>query len=403
MISIEQARHVLWEHVTPLAPVGIPLARSRGTVLAEAVVADMDFPPFDRALMDGYAVRADDLGEGATELPVVGSAAAGGAEGAAVAPGQAVQINTGAPVPPGADAVVMFEKTQPLDDGRRVRILGPVPRGTAIMPRAAEAAAGSELLGAGTRLGAAQIAVAASCGARELTVYPRPRVAILATGDELVDCSRRPGPGQIRNSNSPQLQAMVEAAGAVPVLMGIARDDRAHLAAQIARGLEEAHVLLLTGGVSMGTADFVPDVLRETGVETRFHKVAVKPGKPTLFATAPGGKYVLGMPGNPVSTYVCFHFFAMAILEGLVGRGNYWPPAYRAVLTGPLGRVGDRQSYLPAVLTHDESGRPEVRPTAWRGSGDPFGLARGNALIERPPDAPPAEPGEAVRVYPLGV
>lgn len=369
--------------------------------LAQPIVADMDFPPFDRAILDGYAVRSADVASAPVELSVVGVAPAGGTEEVKVSKGQAVQINTGGPMPPGADAVVMFEKTEPGSDSESVRILESAATGNAIMPRGREAPAGEKLLAKGTRLGPAQIAVAASCGTARVTVYPRPKVAILATGDELVEYGQRPGRGQIRNSNSPQLAAMVRAAGGIPAVLTTARDDPAHLRSMVLKGLE-GDVLVLTGGVSMGTSDFVPQVLAEVGVRTHFHKVAIRPGKPTMFGQTDDGRHVFGLPGNPVSTFVCFHFFVRALLEGMSDRRDYWPASLTAALGGPIGKIGNRQSYIPAVVRYGVAEIPTATPTQWKGSGDPFGLARGNGLIERIAGAPPAEPGERVRVYPLG-
>ncbi len=375
----------------------VPLREAADRVLAEDVLADRDQPAFDRSAMDGYAVLSDDLSGDAATLSIIGEVAAGTAWGGPpLRSGQTLAIMTGAPVPAGADAVQMVERCRLADGaegapGDLVTIEGPVPAGQHIAPQGEDVRTGDVVIAAGTRLTGLRIGVLASVGCAEVPVVRRPRVAIIATGDELVEVDERPLPHQIRETNRHTLEAMVEATGAEPVEVGHARDDVAALDAAIDRGLE-ADVLVLSGGVSAGRYDLVADGLRARGVEVLFHKIAVKPGKPVLFGRR-GETLVFGLPGNPVSAFVTAHLLLVPALRTLLGERHVVPWRWSAPLTAPLRRTGNRPTFYTATL--DPEG---VRPVACNGSGDQAGFAQGNCLIRRPPEAAAAAAGEVVEV-----
>lgn len=364
-------------------------------VLAEAVVADRNFPPFPRATRDGYAVRAADLDRLPARLKVIGEIKAGAALGPTlpIKPGQAAAIMTGAPVLPGADAIVMVEYTSQYAD--TVEITKGVSAGENIVPTGSEARRGSQLLAAGTRLDHAAIAVAASVGKSQLQVYAKPRVAVLATGDEIVELDVPPGPTQIRNSNSYSLAAQVRAAGGKPVLLPIAPDEPNRLRELITEGLE-ADLLLLTGGVSMGKHDLVEQVLAESNAEFFFTGVLIQPGRPTVFGrvagstgggstTVPNYTYFFGLPGNPVSTMVTFELFVRPFLQGLSGMTLHKLVFLHARLKSEIRTKTGLKRFLPAILS-GEFEQVEVELVPWQGSGDIAATARANCYLVIPPD-----------------
>ena len=305
-----------------------------------------------------------------------------------------MQINTGAPIPPGADAVVRVERTERTPSGEGVVIKESVAPGQFVTPRASYAAAGQTVLEAGALLTPANIGVAATAGAARVNVYRRPTVAVLATGDELVDIDQVPSAAQIRNSNQYILRALIESAHSEAVVLPVARDNRDELRRGITDGLR-CDVLCLAGGVSMGTLDFVPDVLREFGATFHVHKMAVKPGRPTIFATMPDGKLVFALPGNPVGAFVGFELLVRPVLAALQGRPAV-PPLVRAVLQSSIAATSNRRSYIPARAKVNEVGEWEVRTLSWHGSGDSLGMATANALLMRPPQAEAVKSGDAV-------
>jgi molybdopterin molybdotransferase len=368
----------------------VALHAAAGRVLAADVTADRDSPALDRSARDGYAVRAADL---PGELEVIGEVRAGERFSGAVGPGQAVEIMTGAPVPAGADAVVMVENTRPASG--RVRIDRGAQPGQAINPRGAEAAAGERVLRAGTRLDYTGIAALAAFGHSRVPVYCRPTVAILATGDELVEVAETPAEFQIRNSNAHSLAAQVVRAGGAPVTLPLARDtvEQTHL--MVSRGLE-ADLLLISGGVSAGKYDLVEEVLAGFGAEFYFDRVLIQPGQPLVFGRVLG-KFFFGLPGNPASTMVTFEVFARAALELLGGQTETALAMPWARLTREFRHRAGLTRFLPALLTSDGA---EVTPVEWHGSGDVPALTRANAFLVADPNHPVYAAGEWIRVLP---
>jgi molybdopterin molybdotransferase len=392
MLSFEQARHVVEEHASCLRPQReerVGLLGSIDRVLAEPLVADRNFPPFPRATRDGYAVRAADLSPLPATLAVVGEIKAGAEVTLHLGSGQAVAIMTGAPAPAGADSVVMVEYTS--RKGDRVEVSRGIALGENIVPRGAEAKQGERLLAPGVRLDAAAIALASSVGKSHLLVYAKPRVAILATGDEVVDVDVSPAPQQIRNSNSYSLAAQIRAAGGEPMLLPIAPDEPERLRELISDGLN-ANLLLLSGGVSAGRYDLVEQVLGELKAEFFFTGVEIQPGRPMVFGRVPGGaaerprgrgsdgRYFFGLPGNPVSTMVTFELFAKPVVQALAGMTPTKLVFLRARLKSEVKTKTGLQRFLPAVLS-GEFDQAEVELLPWHGSGDMAATARANCYL----------------------
>jgi len=392
MLEVDAARSLVLERATPLAPEMTALMTSAlGQVLALGVAADVDSPPFDKAMMDGYAVNIADLPGGFGVLRVSGQIAAGDGKPTLLHTATAIRIFTGAPIPNGADAVVMQERTCEHSGDVEVNDKSLV-KGSNILRRASEMTAGEIVVPAGTRLTPAAFGLLAAVGRTTVSAIPRPRVAIVATGDELVEPNRVPGPGQIRNSNGPMLVAQSTRAGALPRYLGIATDSEVALRSFVKEGLEIADVLVLAGGVSVGKLDFVPQVLTEFGVETHFHKVRMKPGKPLLFGTK-GRTLVFGLPGNPVSALVGFELFVRPALMKLAGHAVAPPAPWRLPLTAPLQAKHDRPTYHPAKLVGER-----VTPLPWAGSADLRGLLTANAFILLPPGEVSLTVGDSVDV-----
>jgi molybdopterin molybdotransferase len=400
VLSFEDARHLVERHaagVHPQAVETVDLLAGVGRVLAEGILADRDFPPFDRATRDGYAVRAADLAKVPARLEVMGEVKAGDwpePGTCSVGRGQAVGIMTGAPLPPGADAVVMVEQTSLLGN-QSVEVRRGVKPGENFVPRGAEALAGQPLLDRGRRLDHAGIAIAASVGKSQIQVFRKPRVAVLSTGDEVVEIDATPGPAQIRNSNSYSLAAQVQAAGGEPVRLPIAPDERSRLRQLIEEGLG-CDLLLLTGGVSMGKYDLVEEVLGELKAEFYFTGALIQPGRPVVFGSC-GKKYFFGLPGNPVSTMVTFELFARPMIETLAGMTPQPLVFLRARLKSEISTKTGLKRFLPAVLG-GEFENAEVEPARWQGSGDIAALARANCYVVVPPERERIEVGEWVSV-----
>ncbi len=396
VLSFEDARRVVEEQaalVTASAMESVDLLAACGRVLAEGVVADRDLPPFPRSTRDGYAVRSGDLSALPTTLDVIGEIKAGEKVDkipAYISARQAVSIMTGAPVPAGADAVVMVEYTS--QQGKQVQISRSVMPGENIVSRGAEAREGSSLLERGIRLKEAAIALAASVGRSRLQVYKRPRVAVLTTGDEIVDIDAQPGPTQIRNSNSYSLAAQIQRAGGDAVLLPVAPDELQGLCRLIEEGLK-SDLLLMTGGVSMGRYDLVEQALSELHAEFFFTGAKIQPGRPVVFGKCSAGASArempatcfFGLPGNPVSTMVTFELFVRPILEALSGSAPSKLIFLHARLKKEIRIKTGLTRFLPARLS-GEFEHSEVELVAWQGSGDVAATARANCYAVIPPD-----------------
>jgi molybdopterin molybdotransferase len=396
MLTYEQARQEVIKQLTekkgPRATEQVRVGDALGYVLAQEVKTDREYPPFNRATRDGYAVFAADVRAGVT-LKCTGEIKAGDRVSKELWAETCVQIMTGAAVPSGADAVVMIEHT--VRDGDEVRFERAPVTGQNFVPRGSEARAGQTLLTPGMRLGYAELALAAQVGAAELKCAQKPRVAILATGDEIVPVDSIPGRFQIRNSNSVSLAAQVRLAGGKPVLLGNAMDREDDLSAKIRRGLQE-DLLVLSGGVSMGKYDLVEKVMREMETEFYFDAVAIRPGKPAVFGKC-REKFVFGLPGNPVSTMVAFELFvapAVDLLSGGEARDLL-------LLDARLGEALDEKPgvthFLPARMEGQGANR-EVVALKWQGSGDIAALARSNCFVVVSAEKEKIAVGERVEV-----
>lgn len=387
MLTVDEALQAILEEIDPFPPVLLPLGEALGLTLAEDAVSDIDSPPFDKALMDGFAVHAADMADGVAEFELLEEVTAGRVPTLPVERGQATQIMTGAPMPEGADAVVRVEDSTILETttGRHVRLTGEGIRpGTNRLPRGTAMRIGECVAAAGRQLTPQALGAIAEAGGAHVSVRPRPRVALISTGDELVTIDQRPEVGQIRNSSDTMLCAQITRAGGVPVSLGIARDERPDLAAKIAEGLK-CDLLLLSGGVSAGKLDLVPSELETAGVHKIFHKVRVKPGKPLWFGAfaGPGTCRVFGLPGNPVSSMVCFELFVRTAIRRMLGTTPETPRVEQAVLTADYSSRGDRTVYFPAKLGWDNS-QQHVTPLKWHGSADLRSTADADAMLQIP-------------------
>ena len=385
MLTVKAARKIVLDHCRSIRPDRlatevVPLPDSQGRILAEPVHLDTDQPPFDRSMRDGYAVKARDLDPLPARLRCVGEIKAGEAPTQALKSGEALQIMTGAPAPPGADAVVMVEHTERLPEDE-VAVLRSVPSGANIAPRGSERRRGQLLMPTSTCLGVLGVGGLAAVGKARVQVFRRPEVGILATGDELVDVDQEPGPGQIRNSNAYSLSAQVVSHGGAPRVLATAGDTMEQLRRQIRLGLE-SDVLLVSGGVSAGKYDLVEEVFEELGIQILFEAVSMRPGKPTVFARREE-QFVFGLPGNPVSTFVAFELFVSPVLQALQGLPAGDLKVVRGRLQEKILEKSGRTALLPAAVTL-ESGDIRIRPVSWKGSADIFSLADANALVVVP-------------------
>jgi molybdopterin molybdotransferase len=380
-------------NLKPTQPESVSLSEALGRILAEPVLADRDFPPFPRATRDGYAVRVADVKRLPAVLPVIGQVKAGDNMERNVGDGQAAEIMTGAAVPQGADAVVMVEYTK--RKGNSVEILRPVSEQENIVAQGSEAKANQEILPYGTKMGFAQIAVAAAVGKATLRVYKRPRVAILATGEELVEVTKSPAIHQIRNSNSYSLAAQVMASGGEPLCLPIAPDEKPLLKKLVEQGLS-ADLLLLSGGVSMGKFDLVEAVLAELEATFFFTGAQIQPGRPVVFAEVRSTP-CFGLPGNPISTMVTFDLFVRPMLQSISGALPVRLPSAKARLVKQIHAKPGLTRFLPAVLRgglHDA----EVEVLPWHGSGDISAAARAHCYVIVPPDREVIGEGEMISI-----
>ena len=398
MHSVEEARTRIVAAFAAIGVEQVALADGLGRVLAEDLAARVDQPPVAVSAMDGYAVRAADVAGLPATLAVVGMSAAGGVYRGTLGAGQAVRIFTGAPVPDGADAIVMQENTRA--DGDRVTVReGSAPAGRFIRPAGLDFRSGQIGLRSGRRLTARDLGLAAAMNWPWLKVRRRPRVAILATGDEVVMPGEPMGPSQIASSNSLALGAFVTACGGEPVQLGIAPDDRAALG-RMAAGAIGMDLLLTTGGASVGDHDLIQEVLGAQGFALDFWKIAMRPGKPLIFGRI-GPTPVLGLPGNPVSGLVCATLFLRPAMAAMLGEVSAPEPAETALLAAGLPANDERQDYLRATLARDAQGRATARAFERQDSSMLANLAHADCLIVRPPPAPAAKAGEPVEILRL--
>ncbi|WP_442483763.1 molybdopterin molybdotransferase MoeA [Aeoliella sp. SH292] len=393
MLTVDQALELIASHTARLAASRVRLRDALGLVLAEDVVSDIDSPPHNKAMMDGFAVVASDR---ASTRTIVESIMAGDVPRRPIRPGTVARVMTGAPVPDGATAVVPVEQSELVDDTTvRLSWVDP-PVGKHILKQGSSVAVGQCVAKAGTTVNSIVMAALAEAGAAVVSVVPRPAVAVLATGNELVSVDDRPAAGQIRNSNGPLLVSAVVEANAAPVELPVGRDDLAELTGLVTQGLA-ADVLLVTGGVSAGVKDLVPGALTAAGVTQAFHKVALKPGKPIWFGIAPreGGppRLVFGLPGNPVSSLVCFQLFvrpALAVLAGVSPKVELELQTGKAA--GEFEYRGGREMFRPARV--DKEGR--IHLFDWHGSADLAGVVPANCLVRLPSEGVKLQPGDSV-------
>lgn len=387
MLNVEEALERVLSVFEPLPPERVPIVESLGRVLAEDVYADMDIPPLANTAMDGYAVRAADTAAATPERParlrVIYDLAAGYTTDVAVTPGTAIRIMTGAPIPPGADAVVQFEDTE--QDGGWVRIFKGVPVGKNIRQVGEDVQKGALILPRGAEIRPQEVGMLAALGYKEAWVHRRPRIAILATGDEVIEIDAPWQPGKIRNANSYSNAAQVVRYGGVPILLGIARDDVAELTTKIRAGLEQGADLLLTsGGVSVGDFDVVKTVLATEG-EMTFWRIRMKPGKPLAFGHIRGVP-LLGLLGNPVSAMVAFELFARPAILKMLGKTRLDKPTVKATLLDEIRRKDNRRHFL-RVMLEERNGEYLARLTGDQGSGILLSMVKAQGLAIIPEDA----------------
>ena len=393
MLPLEEVRAHVIERCPPRAPRPVPVADALGLVTAVDVVASEAIPPFPNTAMDGFAVRAGDTHGAPVTLEIIETIPAGHAPERTVGPGQASRIMTGAIIPDGADAVVMVERTSA--DGDQVEVEIEVPEGNHVRPAGDDIQPGDLVFPAGTELSAGGLGVLASLGLTEIEVYPRPRVGVMSTGDELVDDGGPLAPGQIRDSNRRTLLSLLEGVGVEAVDLGLARDDEDVIEQALMNGASTCDALVTSGGVSMGDFDYVKAVLQRIG-DMRWMQVAIKPAKPLAFGTI-GDVPVFGLPGNPVSSMVSFELFARTGLRSMMGHTN----PVRATVTGvageELGRRPDGKTHFLRVQATHEAGQIVVRSAGGQGSHMLWAMAKANALAVVP-DGDGCTAGDAVEV-----
>jgi molybdopterin molybdotransferase len=397
LLSVAEALALILKDAAPTEPETVPLLEAAGRVLAAPLAATLTQPPFDASAMDGYAVRHADVEALPARLTVIGEAAAGHGYGGRVGPGETVRIFTGAPVPAGADAIVIQENTR--REGDTVVVSEGTPERGHIRARGFDFSEGQVLLAAGTRLATRQVTLAAAMGHARLPVRRRPKVAILATGDELVEPGVRPGPDQIVCSNSYGIATLVRAVGGEARIIDIARDTRADLDSKLDAG-RGADVLVTIGGASVGDHDLIAPALEARGVALDFWKIAMRPGKPLMFGRQ-GEQRILGLPGNPVSSLICGRVFLVPLLHRLLGLAEASETRVRARLAVALEENGPRAHYMRAILEPAGAGLPAVRPVRSQDSSLLSPLAAASGLIVRLPLAPALPAGSEVEVLEL--
>lgn len=400
MIPFAEAIEITIEKIPCLEAVRVPLHGAVGMVLAEDVASDVDMPPFDKSAMDGFAVIAADLADAPRALAVTQEVPAGAVPTRAVVSGECARVMTGAPVPQGADTVVIVEETEAGPGDDEVTFLGPAQKGCNICWQAEDVKTGDVVLKAGHAIRAPEVAVLAACGCAEVAVYRKPSVAVLSTGSEVVPIDRVPEAGQIRDANSHYVAARLARLGIGVTPLGIAPDDPAALGDALAKGM--AHdVLAVSGGVSMGDYDLVPGLLRELGTELFFEKVAMQPGKPTVFGRR-GETVVFGLPGNPVSVLVASELFLVPALKTMMGFADVHPVRREATVTERVKHRPGRVAHVPGRLEEHDGGWT-VRPLDYHGSAHIHAMGQANCLIVIPAHVAVVEAPAAVEVVELEV
>jgi len=397
MISVEEALSIILSQIKVMGTERVDITSSLGRVIAEDIYARRDNPPWDNSAMDGYAVRFEDI-KGATKenpavLQVIEDLPAGYVAKKRVGNGEAIRIMTGAPVPKGADTVVMVEDTE--KEGERARIFRETPLDENIRKAGEDIKTGELVVPKGTVIRPAEVGIIATCGRAFVSVYQRPRVAVVSTGDELVDVDEEVSEGKILSSNSYTLSSMAAECGADAFQLGIAKDTREALKEKLQQALH-ADVIVTSGGVSEGDFDFVKDVLKELGSEMKFWKVAMKPGKPLAFGTI-GGKPAFGLPGNPVSCMVCFEQFARPSLLKMMGHKRIHRPAVKAVLKEEIKKKPGRKHFIRSFVRLEE-GRYTVTTTGDQGSGILKSMVAANGLLIFPEELSVLKAGDTVKV-----
>ncbi len=395
MISVEEALGIVLANLPEGKTEQVHFQSALRRVLAEDLVATSDIPPFHRSALDGYAVAAADVENAPVKLNLAGESRAGGGMPGKLAAGHAMAIMTGAPIPEGADAVQMIEQSERSPSGNKVTILKPVKSLENIALCGSEAKAGSVVLGSGHYIGPAEIAVMAMFGYNKVRVWKKPSVGVFATGDELVEYDQAPRLDQIRNSNAYCLSSQLRLMDIETDYLGIARDDKAELQRMMLAGLER-DVLIISGGVSMGDYDFVQDVFRDLGLQILFSKVAIKPGKPTVFARK-GNRLVFGLPGNPISALVTFECFVRPALGRLCGMKKPELPRMKGRLLNDMKQSPGRMAFLPAWAYWGEDGW-NVDPLPWKSSADIVGFTGANATFIFPKNRDFLSRGETVEL-----
>jgi molybdopterin molybdotransferase len=401
MISVAEAIQIVRQQTRPLPAEPVDLSQALGRVLAQDIIADSDLPPFDRSQMDGYAVRAEDAQAAPVRLRIAGESAAGRGWRQEMHQGEAVRIMTGAPVPAGADSVQQVELTHELKDGTVVELLESVELGRSIVKQGAEIKAGEVVLTAGTTINAAMMAVLAAFGYATVEVFRKPRVGVLATGSELVATNQKPGQDQIRDSNNYSIGAYAELAGAVVERLPLTGDETSLLKNQLADAAGRCDLIVTSGGVSMGVYDVTKAALRELEAEIFFERVALRPGKPTVFARLGNGTLLFGLPGNPVSVSVTFNLFARAAILAMQNAADPALKQETAALARSVKGTTDRESYLPAQLTTNDDGELIAFTLKWGGSSDFVAFALATALVVIPANVKSLAAGTLVKVLRL--
>lgn len=394
-IPFEEARRIELAAVGEKSAGRVPLGEAQGCTLAEAVYSHDAIPPFDNSAMDGYAVRTHDLKKDSTVLRVIEDIPAGTTPKAALCPGTCARIMTGAPIPEGADAVAPVEWTERVGD-HEVRIERAPEPGQYVRPAGEDVQDGEHVFRAGEVVTPPVVGMLATLGMAEVPVRIPPRVAVIATGDELVTPDAELAPGQIRNANGPALAAQVRAAGGVPLSPFLARDDEADIRRVVETALE-ADVLIFSGGVSVGDYDYVKQVLDEMGIEMQFWKVRQRPGKPLAFGTL-RGKPVFGLPGNPVSSAMCFEQHVRPALAKMLGRKQIVRPRHPAVLDAPTAKAAGLHHFARGVTSFDGEGRLRVRDTGPQGSNLYSSVVQANCIMHLPEEMAEATAGTRVEI-----